>query len=891
MQFLSEIFDAAKSLNGETFFIDKSATHVSIQNNLNNKYEIRNYQHEAIGRLIYYLDEYPNSTKPVHLLFNMATGSGKTIVMAAAILKLYENGYRNFIFTTRLSSVIHKTLDNLLNRTSSKYLFDNSLNMDSKSIEIRKVVNFSGKPESNVIQIMFTTTGALHAAIKNPRENSISLSELEENPIVILADEAHNLSAETLSKKDADEEYANWESTVKSLHSLNSSNVLLEFTATARLEDLDSKILAKYQNVLLYKFTLKEMRQAGFSKNVETLQLDAPLYQRVLNALVLSLYREIFSANHGILLKTVVLFKANRLNIKDQIIDRSTVNPTYVGSQNFLDFYNEMFESLSEADIDDLNVSSHGELRNALEYLLETLGSSGLVNQLKESYFQTSVLSVDSSSEKRDKHLFLNSLEDYSNPIRVVIATESLNEGWDVQNLYDIVRLYDSRDAKGNKAGKNTIQEAQLIGRGARYFPFESPDEGKSDKRRYDDSISPGFHWMEKLAYHSMRNPRYIQELEQVLVEQGVIASGNLQRDITTKNEVLASEPWKSMEIYSNTLVPKTKDSAQHRESALPDRCRSVSIDLPTFEQIAHSVFDDAESIDYKSNTKTIDLNPAVIDPQIWLAALDKLPDGTYERLSAFLPFLKSRKDFISGENYLQSVSIQISGISSKLDELNPDLQFEIALNVCNSVIDRLTKIETVGFGDFLFSPRKFTDVFGKQKLLNFDEQNPRATGDKSFDFLGWDWFAQNEIWGTSEEYSFVKFFESNIEFVYQYWQNVLLVRNESHISIYDFDSGQRFNPDFIILLHRLGLHGDEFVQIFVEPKGNQFLDSSRQFAGGAEGWKQSLLESIGSRAQVSQNVISKIEVLGLPFYNAGQVNFDLHQAFVEKFKTAITKK
>ena len=34
---------------------------------------------------------------PNHLMFNMATGSGKTLVMAALILYYYKQGYRNFI--------------------------------------------------------------------------------------------------------------------------------------------------------------------------------------------------------------------------------------------------------------------------------------------------------------------------------------------------------------------------------------------------------------------------------------------------------------------------------------------------------------------------------------------------------------------------------------------------------------------------------------------------------------------------------------------------------------------------------------------------------------------------------------------------------------------------
>ncbi len=58
-----------------------------------------------------------------------------------------------------------------------------------------------------------------------------------------------------------------------------------------------------------------------------------------------------------------------------------------------------------------------------------------------------------------------------------IFAVNMLNEGWDVLNLFDIVRLYDTQDVKyvhGNyKPGNTTMGEVQLIGRGERYFPFQ----------------------------------------------------------------------------------------------------------------------------------------------------------------------------------------------------------------------------------------------------------------------------------------------------------------------------------------------------------------------------------------------------------------------------------
>ena len=70
-----------------------------IKNNLKPDFELRPYQIEAFSRLFHCLDnDFPGKEWPLHFLFNMATGSGKTIIMAGLILYLYERGYRNFLF-------------------------------------------------------------------------------------------------------------------------------------------------------------------------------------------------------------------------------------------------------------------------------------------------------------------------------------------------------------------------------------------------------------------------------------------------------------------------------------------------------------------------------------------------------------------------------------------------------------------------------------------------------------------------------------------------------------------------------------------------------------------------------------------------------------------------
>ena len=60
----------------------------------NLRYPLRPYQEEAVGRYLHHHSREAGNKEQI--LFNMATGSGKTLLMAAIILEKYKQGERNF---------------------------------------------------------------------------------------------------------------------------------------------------------------------------------------------------------------------------------------------------------------------------------------------------------------------------------------------------------------------------------------------------------------------------------------------------------------------------------------------------------------------------------------------------------------------------------------------------------------------------------------------------------------------------------------------------------------------------------------------------------------------------------------------------------------------------
>ena len=129
-----------------------------IEFNLKKEFGLRPYQREAFGRFVYYWEQYSGRRKniPDQLLFHMATGSGKTLIMAGLMLYLYDKGYRNILFFVNSNNIIEKTRDNFLNTSNSKYLFSNTISFGEKKIIIKEVENFQAANKED-INIVFST--------------------------------------------------------------------------------------------------------------------------------------------------------------------------------------------------------------------------------------------------------------------------------------------------------------------------------------------------------------------------------------------------------------------------------------------------------------------------------------------------------------------------------------------------------------------------------------------------------------------------------------------------------------------------------------------------------------------------------------------------------------
>ncbi len=535
MTMLYETFNSLKEAHGENYFT--SRIDGEIAQNLNPKFELREYQKEALGRFDFYFSEFQKRKFPAQLLFHMATGSGKTLVMAANILQLYKQGYRNFIFFVNSVNIIEKTRDNFLNPLSEKYLFAPKIKFNGKEVFIKEVQNFeTANPED--INILFATTSLLHIRLNNPKENALTEEEFEGKDIVLISDEAHHVQTITRNKKEEELERT-WEYTVlKKIFGKNPKNILLEFTATIDLSN--QNIRQKYEDKIIFQYDLKQFRLDKFSKEIEVLQADLEPVDRALQAVILSQYRRKIAEKYKLQLKPVILFKSKSIKESKENYD------------NFL----AKIKNLTTRDIQEISLRTKGtDLEKAFNYFQkENISFDNLIRELQEDFAEEKVMLLDSENIDEEKQLKLNSLESKNNEIRAIFAVNMLNEGWDVLNLFDIVRLYETRDGKWvhgkYKPGRTTIGEAQLIGRGARYFPFQLDKTQDKYKRKFDEDVENELRIIETLYYHCFKEPKYIEEIKSTLTEMGIMPERYVQRDLFIKKSV--KEKWKNDYIFIN---------------------------------------------------------------------------------------------------------------------------------------------------------------------------------------------------------------------------------------------------------------------------------------------------------------------------------------------------
>ena len=821
-----------------------------IKEHLNPTFELRPYQEAAFCNYITYFENPKIRQKPTQTLFHMATGSGKTLIMAGLMLYLYKQGYRNFLFFVNLSNIVRKTKENFLTQTSSKYLFAENLIIDGGRIKVKEVSNFQNTDE-NAINICFTTIQGLHSDMWTVKENSLSFDDFYGKKIVLISDEAHHLSAST-KKQDDDDNVKSWEYTVERIFNSSPENVLLEFTATCDIKNPD--ILRKYENKIIFDYPLSKFRDDLYSKEIKTLRTDSPVFDRSLQAVLLSQYR-------------LKVFQDNRLNIKPVILLKS--HRIKDNANNMAAFISGI-SALTGTKIQEVFDTIRGQapiMQEAYEYFVKNGRSfDQLAQEIKEDFSAIHCISANEDKEIEKNQLILNSLEDIDNPYRAVFAVDKLNEGWDVLNLFDIVRLYETRDGKNGKPGAGTISEAQLIGRGARYCPFRIDDEQPKYQRKYDDDVDNQLRICETLYYHCWNEPRYISELHTALREIGLDLEGIVTKRYSLKDSFKADELYQTGYVFTNERILKSRADVHELLPSVRDKIYDVAISVGRGgEDVVLEEISSDKSVETHSITMTFkeiaDINYSTVN-----RALRQFDVFKFNTLESYFPNIKSTYEFVTDENYLGNIKIKVT---SKYKALPMNVVYRACVNVLSKIALKISAIEEVYEGTTEFKAH-YLHEYIRDKSINVKpisgsigvSQNDASVGTNRLDLSSEDWFVFNDNFGTSEEKAFVRYFKDYVDTLRSKYDKVYLLRNERQIHLYSFDGGERFEPDYILYLCKIRADSVEQLIVFVEPKGTHLIDSDK--------WKEDFLLELKEKAIPTVTFVddNKYKIWGFHFFN-----------------------
>ncbi|MDR9859448.1 DEAD/DEAH box helicase family protein [Treponema socranskii] len=865
---------------------------------------------------------------PNHLMFNMATGSGKTLVMAALILYYYKQGYRNFIFFVNQNAILGKTQANFIDTKHTKYLFKENVVIDCRRVVFREVDMFSDFCDD--IQIKFTTIQKLHNDIYKESENSVLLSDLQKRDIILFGDEAHHLNASTAKKKQmtlsddisfigelkdsAKEEdiERSWEHTVchcilnkDGKNQNKNNNALLEFTATV---PNTPEVLQKYEDKIIIKFELKDFVEAGCTKHIRLVRSNLILKERILQALLLNWYRYRIALKAGIPnFKPVILFRSKTIEDSKTDCEKFIALRKSVTASDF-NFIHNLSKITMPAD--DAIPSPYTVNRNLFERILTYMKDNdfsfeNVADYIRENFQERTIIITNSKTnktkkEKTDSEIdrLLNSLEDYDNHIRAIFTVQRLTEGWDVLNLYDIVRLYRGRDTdtKKHKAGTSTTSEVQLIGRGVRYYPFAYNDM-PVNRRKFDDDIRNELRILEEFYFHSDEDHRYINELSNELKNKGLITEKRTQKIFPVKPA--QQQRLNGMYLFVNDRI----ENSERRLKKLPDDFQN----LPPFEyRITTNPYSEIRDVDFQKddaylavasgpfNTKS--LNFSDIPIHIKYKAVHRLNANAasyYNFENILRRFnVQSMEEFF---DFIKDVKIMLTHDTDKYENIPNKKMLEMCEKFFTYLQSELEKFDKpykgtdfrlVKFSDmFSFDQQKGKICFTKEKLISIDEQASETQENKTLEkeLQTADWYALDAFWGTSEERNLIQFIKDRKSNLLANYDSFQLLRNEEVYKIFDFDTGRGFQPDFLLFLHGKVGNPNAYYQVFIEPKG-KFLAGDDN-----DGWKQDFLEEIAKRYGKEHAVIernSSYVLIGLPFFNSNDEK--LKSKFLKAFEKTI---
>jgi type III restriction enzyme len=226
----------------------------------------------------------------------------------------------------------------------------------------------------------------------------------------------------------------------------------------------------------------------------------------------------------------------------------------------------------------------------------------------------------------------------------------------------------------------------------------------------------------------------------------------------------------------------------------------------------------------------------------------------------------------MTSENYLGGITLEISTSGG---EYPSSILFKKMLEVVESIKNDIKANSSKFRGERFFEAIKVQEAVVDKELIieepragSQQERGLSMNGIRSSDGLvtsipldlsNEDWYVYSDDYGTDEEKYLVKFIYDIKDKLKQEFKELYLIRNQKMINLFTFKKGNKFEPDYILMLGD-GKAKANYLQLFLEPKGQQLEKG--------EEWKQDfLLEIKKDEETINLFEDDKYKIFGLPFY------------------------
>jgi len=292
--------------------------------------------------------------------------------------------------------------------------------------------------------------------------------------------------------------------------------------------------------------------------------------------------------------------------------------------------------------------------------------------------------------------------------------------------------------------------------------------------------------------------------------------------------------------VFANWRVEKSRENVTQIDKKI--QTMRIPVQIAGSGSSLYGLFDDEKMNQggsrYIKQIKLKDLPPLKLKDlplNILYGAMDSFDGLKFNVLKNHYPHLHSKREFLTSASYVGNVTLVIESDS---EHLTADNLFQAAKKALGEIAKHVGGIVQEYEGTKEFNAKPIRNIIRNKKIY---VDSPQGDGVK--------------------------------------YEEIYLVRNERipELAIYDFDTGERFEPDFLLFLRKHNQDRYEQEQIFIEPKGDHLLSQDK--------WKEDFLLRIGKEGIPVKVYVDDNEyrVCGLPFFNVNYRMGDFERALRNK--------